>query len=132
MRGSGILNTRKRVIVALVHTVVFLGVAVLTGRIPVPPQHAGATVSAWILPGIYAAVGAVLMTLAACAAGALERLYFGLCAASAALGLGRQIVGDPQMHAAVYWRVALLGCAVCCAIAMLRDGGQVPDLPAGD
>ena len=132
MRGAVILNTRKRVIVALVHTVVFLALAMLTGGIRVRPLHAGAPPSAWILPGVYALVSAVLLTLAAWAGGALERLYFGCCAAAAGLGLGRQIVGDPPMHAAVYWRVFLLGCAVCCAVAMLRDVGQVPDLPVGD
>ena len=53
-------------------------------------------------------------------AGRSERLYFALCAASAALGLARQILGDPRMRAAVYVRVALLACAVLLGFLFLR------------
>ena len=49
----------------------------------------------------------VLLRFSRCAK---ERLYFGLCAASAAFGLVRILLGDPVLHANVL-RVLLLGCA---------------------
>jgi hypothetical protein len=112
MRGQRILNSRKRVIVALVHTVVFLGVATAQVRSP-PAQSVALTL-------VYGIVSTVLAVLVAMAGRLRERLYFGCCMASAALGLARQVAGDPAMHAAVYWRVALLGAAAVIGAAMLR------------
>ena len=119
MREFVILTNRKRVIVALVHTVVFFGVALFGLLNSVRPLTAGSGAGAWALAGIYLVVTSVLLTLVYFA-GRSERLYFGLCTASAAFGLARQTLGDPLMHGAVYARIALLGCAIAMGFALLR------------
>ena len=128
MKVFVILTSRKRVVVALVHTVVFLFVAVLLSRISVRPLGLESAAGSWALAGVYLVVTGILSVLAAFA-GRSERLYFGLCAASAALGLGRQILGDPRLHAVVYVRVALLACAVVLGFLLLgrhRPANQPP------
>ena len=114
-----ILTTRKRVIVALVHTVVFLLVAVLLARRSVQALEASSPAGAWALAGVYLVVTSVLAILAAYA-GRSERLYFLLCTLSAGFGLARQVLGDPRMYAAVYLRVLLLSCAVLLGCVLLR------------
>jgi len=118
MYGYTILNSRKRVIIALIHTVVFCGVAAVQVRFP-PAKSP-------ILTAVYAIVSAVLALLAAKSGCARERLYFACCMSSAALGLARQIVGDPALHPAVYLRVALLAAAVLLGFSMLRLPATAP------
>jgi len=119
-----ILNSRKRAIIALIHSVFFLALAArdlavsahlagVLGRTPVP---AGSIV----LVLIYLIVSAVLIALFACSAGSLERLYFGFCAASASSGLVRAIAGDARFTAGSYLRVILLLCAVATGWLLLR------------
>ena len=124
MRGHRILNTRKRVVVALVHTVVFLGVAVLGFFFAVAPLRMASPPSAWIVAAIYTIVSSVLMWLTAIAGTRIERLYFAFCTTSAGFGLLRQLLGDPSMHAAVYVRVAMLACAVITGFSMLSSPPQ--------
>ena len=122
MTGYTILTTRKRVVVALVHSVFFLAVAMAGLFSTVGPLRPGSPVSAWIIAGIYLAVSSVLVWLTSISANGGERYYFAFCATSASFGLLRQLVGDPQMHLAVYVRVAMLGCAVATGLLMLRAG----------
>jgi succinate dehydrogenase/fumarate reductase cytochrome b subunit len=119
-----ILNSRKRVVVALVHTVVFLGVAILGFFFAVPPLRPSSPPSGWILAGVYTIVSSILLWLTAIAAAAVERLYFALCATSAGFGLLRQLLGDPSMHIAVYVRVAVLACAVIIGIWLLQASSR--------
>jgi hypothetical protein len=119
VRGYKILNTRKRVVVALVHTVIFLAVAAMGFFFAVAPLRQSSPPSAWILVGVYTIVSSVLLWLTSISRGAVERLYFACCATSASFGLLRQLLGDPAMHAAVYVRVAMLGCAVATGLWML-------------
>jgi hypothetical protein len=112
-----VLTNRKRAIVALAHTVVFLGIAMAGFWMVIHPLGAESPLSAWIIAGVYAAVASVL---AACSRNGLERLYFAFCTTSAAFGLARQIVGDPRLFVAVYIRVAMLGCAVIAGLAIMR------------
>ena len=79
MRSFVILTTRKRVIVALVHTVVFLLVAVLLSRRYVQALELSSSAGSWALAGVYLVVTSVLAILVAFA-GRSERLYFSLCA----------------------------------------------------
>ncbi len=138
MKGCTILNTRKRVVVALVHTVVFLGVAVSGFFFAVAPLHKTSPPSAWILTGVYTIVSAVLLWLTVIARPAVERLYFALVTTSASFGLLRQLLGDPTMHAAVYIRVVMLSCAVMTGVWMLgqpqvstiAESGEVGELKA--
>jgi len=116
-----ILTNRKRAIIALVHTVAFWLVALAGFVTVVRPLGVSSPVSSWVLAVVYLLVTGALLALAAVSRHAVERLYFGLCATSAAFGLLRQIAGDPPMRPAVYVRVALLGCAVAVGNWILRD-----------
>ena len=130
MRRYVILSNRKRVIIALVHTVAFLLLAMYTGTLLVRPLHAGSPVSAWILMSVYIAITAALLVLAAISGNAIERIYFGLVTTSAGFGLARQIVGDAGIPVAVYVRVAMLASAVMVGVAILREyrgGMTAPD-----
>jgi len=120
MRRYVILSNRKRVIIALVHTVAFLLLAVYTGTLLVRPLHAGSPVSGWIIAGVYVAVTSALLILAAISGNAIERIYFGLCTTSAGFGLARQIFGDAGIPAAVYVRVVMLAFAVVMGVVILR------------
>ena len=115
-----ILTNRKRAIVALVHSVAFLGIA-LSGMVSVVrPLGAASPASAWTVVGVYVAVSVALATLAGISGNWRERLYFAFCATSAVFGLLRQILGDPPMHFAVYLRIALLSCAVVTGLGIVR------------
>jgi hypothetical protein len=127
LKSHRILNTRKRVVVALVHTVVFLAVAVLGFFFPVAPLRMGSPPSAWIVAAVYVIVSSVLLWLTAISRGAVERLYFALVTTSASFGLLRQLLGDSSMHAAVHVRVTMLSCAVVTGAWMLRSPAQSLD-----
>jgi hypothetical protein len=115
-----ILNSRKRAIVALVHTVGFLGLAAVTGKPGLRPIAWSSPVSAYVMPAVYAVVTSVLAGFAAAGRGA-ERLYFTLCATSALFGLARQVGGDPPLHFAVYVRIAILSLATLTGVAIARS-----------
>jgi hypothetical protein len=121
MRRYVILTNRKRAIIALVHTVAFLALAVATSTIAVQSLHAGSRASAWIVAGIFLLVTIVLLALTAISGSLRERLYFACCTSSAGFGLARQVLGDQHVHAAVYVRVAMLACAVFLGVVILRE-----------
>ena len=117
-----IINNRKRAIIALIHSVFFLGVA----AVQLSVSHAAAfslrgekVVAGTILLTIYLIVTSVLLVLLRFSRCAKERLYFAFCAASAAFGLVRILMGDPALHANVL-RVLLLSCAVMIGAGILR------------
>ena len=120
-----ILTTRKRAIVALVHSVVFLLIALYGVITVVRPLGTASPASAWTLAGVYVAVSSALVVLATMAGNWRERLYFVFCSTSAAFGLLRQILGDPPLHFAVYIRVAMLSCAVVTGLAIMRAEGKL-------
>jgi|SRR5215469_2811617 len=119
-----ILNSRKRALIALIHSVFFLGLA--ARDLAVNAQLAGVMGSghgragSWILFGIYLVVSGVLITLLGYSGGLLERLYFGFCAASATSGLVRAAVGDANFAAGRFLRVGMLVAAVCIGLVLLR------------
>jgi len=122
MDRFAIINSRKRAIIALVHSVFFLGVA----SVQLTISHAAPfsirsekAMAGTILLGIYLIVTTVLLVLLRFSRRTRERLYFGLCAASAAFGLVRILLGDPVLHANVA-RVVLLLCAVLIGSGILR------------
>ncbi len=116
-----ILTNRKRTVVALAHTVVFLMLAVRGAFTVVAPLHRNSPVSAWVMPAVYFAVAAVLFVLAAMSRGQRERLYFACCTTSAAFGFLRQCLGDSRMHPAGYIRVAMLVSALFVGLSILRQ-----------
>jgi hypothetical protein len=121
MGRFAIINSRKRAIIALVHSVFFLGVAAvqlsLSHAIPFSFRGEKA-VAGTVLLSIYLVVATVLLILLRFSRCARERLYFAFCAASAAFGLVRILFGDPVLHANVM-RVLLLSCAVIIGAGIL-------------
>ncbi len=122
MDRFAIINNRKRAIIALIHSVFFLGVAGLQLAI----SHAqpfsirgGRMTGGIVLLVIYVIVTVVLLVLLRFSHCAREKLYFAFCAASAAFGLLRILLGDPVLHANVL-RVLLLSCAVFVGTGILR------------
>jgi hypothetical protein len=123
MDRFAIINNRKRAIIALIHSVFFLGVAMVQLAIShaAPFSTRGEKLLAGIvLLTIYVIVTAVLLVLLRFSSCTRERVYFALCAASAAFGLLRNLLGDPILHANVL-RVLLLFCAVIVGAGILRS-----------
>ena len=119
-----ILTNRKRAIVALVHTVVFLVVAIITGMLVIQPLRSGSAKGAWIMAGAYVLISTALLVLTAISRPMRERLYFGCCTVSASFGLARQVFGDAQLPSAVYVRVAMLVCAVVLGVSIMKRHEQ--------
>ena len=129
MKSFAILNSRKRAIIALVHTVIFLCVAALQTALSHAKAfslHGDKVVGGIVLLTIYTVVTTVLLILLKIASHAGERRYFALCATSAALGLLRILLGDPILHAGVL-RVLLLSGAVVVGVMILRAHAE-PEL----
>lgn len=134
MTRFSILTSRKRAIVALVHSIVFLAIA---GRQMVAANPASGiwptlTVKpgTWILCGIFVIVSAILLWLFIISRGGMEKIYFAFCTISATSGLLRTAAGDQAFHAALYVRVVMLVCAVLVGVLMVRMHSQIrPSLP---
>ena len=124
MGEFSILTNRKRAIIALVHSIVFLLIAFrqLVAASPAAGIWPPATVSmgTWILCSILTIVSAILLWLLALARGWMEKLYFGICAASATSGLLRTAAGDHAFHAGLYIRVIMLTSAVLLGLLIVR------------
>ena len=123
------LTNRKRTIVALVHSVVFLLIAVCQAfaSTAVPgvlrPSHVSA--GTWILCGIFALVSTILFLLLLISRGWMEKFYFAFCTLSATSGLLRTAAGDPAFHAGVYLRVVMLLSAVLVGVAIVRTHSKL-------
>ena len=130
MDGFSILTNRKRAIVALVHSVVFLLVAVrqMVAANPTAGIWVASSVSrgTWILCGIFAVVSAILLWLFVISRGWMEKFYFGFCTVSAASGLLRTAAGDQAFHAGLYIRVVMLVSAVLVGLLIVRLHSRVP------
>jgi hypothetical protein len=129
MGGFSILTNRKRAVVALVHSVVFLLIAV---RQMVAANSAvgiwePSTVSrgTWILCGIFAIVSAILLWLLVISRGWMEKFYFAFCTISATSGLLRTAAGDQAFHAGLYIRVVMLVSAVLVGLLIVRSHSRV-------
>ena len=120
-----ILTNRKRAIVALVHTVAFLVVAIITGMLRIQPLTSTSAKGAWIMAGAYVLISTALLILTAISRPLRERLYFGCCSMSASFGLARQVFGDAQLPPAVYVRVAMLLCAVLLGVSIMKQHQSV-------
>ena len=122
MESFSILNSRKRAVIALVHTIVFLTVAGIQAAVSHAEPlaiHGSRATSGLILLGIYVVVTTVLLILLKASDCSKEKLYFALCAGSASFGLVRIVMGDQVLHVNVM-RVLLLGCAVLVGMVILR------------
>ena len=123
MDRFAIITNRKRAIIALVHSVFFLGVAGLQLAVSHAEAfsiHREKIAGSIVLLAIYVIVTTILLVLLRFSHCAKEKLYFAFCAASAAFGLVRILLGDPVLHANVA-RVLLLFCAVLIGTVILRN-----------
>jgi hypothetical protein len=123
MDAFSILTNRKRAIVALVHSFVFLLIAVRQMLAANPA--AGIWVDAvstgtWILCGIFTVVSSILLWLFLISRGRMEKIYFGLCTVSATSGLLRTAFGDQAFHVGLYIRVVMLVSAVLVGLLIVR------------
>ena len=124
MPDFGILNTRKRVVIALFHSVIFLGVAIHGFVSPKAGILTHSAMSDVVLISIYLIVASILGWLVSLSRCARERIYFALCACSATFGLLRTIFGDSAIPAAQYLRVILLSSAIGVCVIILRSYSQ--------
>jgi hypothetical protein len=130
MGPFSILTNRKRALVALAHSIVFLLIAVrqMVAATPaagvlVPSQVPTAT---WVLCGIFAIVSTILFWLLLISRGWMEKFYFAFCTLSATSGLLRTAAGDQAFHAGVYLRVVMLVSAVLVGVAIVRAHASQP------
>jgi hypothetical protein len=129
MGGFSILTNRKRAVVALVHSVVFLLIAV---RQMVAADSAvgiwepsAVSRGTWILCGIFAIVSSILLWLLVISRGWMEKFYFAFCTISASSGLLRTAAGDQAFHAGLYIRVVMLVSAVLVGVLIVRSRSRV-------
>jgi hypothetical protein len=136
MGGFSILTNRKRAMVALAHSVVFLLIAVrqMVAATPaagvllpsrVPP-------GTWALCAIFAIVSSILLWLFVISRGWMEKFYFGFCTLSATSGLLRTAAGDQAFHAGIYIRVAMLLSAVLVGLLIVRRHSRRMEYAAAD
>jgi len=129
MNEFGVLNSRKRGVIALIHSVVFLGIAIHGFAAPKAGiLHEVAAKGDLILIAIYLVVASILGWLVSLSRCAWERIYFSLCTGSASFGLLRTIFGDKNIPPAQYLRVILLTSAVAVGVLIVRSFSQA--LPA--
>lgn len=134
MKDFGVLTNRKRTLIALVHSFVFLGIAL----------HGFAAPKAGILHGlaatgdvalilIYFIVASILIWLVTISGCLRERVYFVFCACSATFGLLRTVFGDSGLPPAQYLRVLMLTSAVVVGTWILRSYSRpVADTAVGE
>ncbi len=124
MGGFSILTNRKRAIVALAHSIVFLLIAVrqMVAATPADGVWVPSTVPSgtWIVCGIFTVVSAILLWLLVISRGWMEKIYFGFCSISASSGLLRIAAGDQAFHAGLYIRVVMLVSAVLVGLLIVR------------
>jgi hypothetical protein len=123
MNDFGVLNNRKRALIALIHSVIFLGIAVHGFVSPKAGVLLPGLVATGdlVLIGIYLTVASILAWLVSIARCTKERVYFALCACSATSGLLRTVFGDASLPVAQYLRVIMLTSAVVVGIGIFRS-----------
>jgi hypothetical protein len=130
MREFAILTNRKRALIALVHSVAFLLLALRGFASPKAGVflHSGATAD-FLLLGIFLVVASILLWLAGISRCTVERVYFALCTGSASFGWLRVLFGDTTLPAAQYMRVLMLISAVAVGTRIWRFHGEelLPD-----
>ena len=122
MNDYAILTNRKRALIALIHSVVFFGVALQGFFAPKPGIVRGfAPASDYLLVMIYMTVTSVLAWLVGNSGCVRERVYFALCASSATFGLLRACFGDASIPAAQPLRAIVLLLAIIVCTGILRS-----------
>lgn len=120
-----VITNRKRAIIALIHSVFFLLVAIGGFLPPLRPpavltsEYEGFGASVALL-AIYGVVSAILLWLTLMSRCLRERLYFALCSSSAVAGLLRVYFGDAMFPAARWIRVTMLMAAAIVGFTILK------------
>lgn len=130
MNEFGILTNRKRTLIALIHSLVFLAVAVHGFAAPKGGILYGGPGADFGLVVVYLIVASILAWLVTISRGLRERVYFALCACSASFGLLRTVFGDVNLPAAQYMRVLMLTSAVAVGGLILRSFSRTVAEPA--
>ena len=128
MNDYAIITNRKRALIALAHSVVFLLIAtrgVATATTVSAIWLEASPIPSAVMLLIYLVVSSVLIQLVRVSRCSREKLYFGFCASSATFGLLRTVVGDPNLPAGQYLRVLMLLCAVATGTVILRVHARV-------
>ena len=121
MNDFGVLNSRKRAFIALIHSIVFWGIAVHGfASMKAGVLRGSGAIGDFILIAIYLIVASILAWLVRLSLCLRERAYFALCASSATFGLLRTIFGDIVLPAAQYMRVIMLSSAVAVGLLIVR------------
>jgi hypothetical protein len=137
MSDFAILTNRKRALIALAHSIIFLGIALRGFASPRQALwHGPGLAFGGVLLLIYLTVGSILAWLTRLARCAKEQAYFAFCTCSATFGFLRTLFGDAALPAAQYLRVAMLLFAVLTGLWILRsfsgvivtDWNRLPDL----
>jgi hypothetical protein len=129
MNDFGVLTNRKRAVIALIHSIVFLGIAFHGFVSPkAGVLHRSGATGDFILIAIYLVVASILVWLASISRGLVERAYFALCAVSATSGLLRTIFGDYAVPPAQYLRVLMLSAAVGLGILIVRSHSRLANV----
>ncbi len=124
----GVLTNRKRAVIALIHSVAFLLIAVRSlalARSVGGLLHEGEAAAALATFVIYLVVTTVLLLLVRYSGCIKERLYFAFCASSAGVGLLRAIWGDATLRIGQPLRVLMLVCAVLVGTIIVRTHPEV-------
>lgn len=121
MRDFAVLTKRKRALIALIHSIVFMGIAAHGFAAPKAGVLYGAPGADLALVIIYLVVSSILAWLASISRCRSERIYFILCTGSASFGLLRAVFGDTALPIAQYMRVILLGSAVAVGFQIVRS-----------
>lgn len=132
MNGFGVLTNRKRAWIALIHSLVFLAIALHGFASPKSGIRHSAGTADFILVGIYLVVASILGWLVSLSRCSRERVYFALCAGSATFGLLRTLWGDASLPAAQPLRVILLSCAVTVCVLIVRSLSRTGREPVRD
>lgn len=131
MNQFGVLTNRKRAVIALIHSIVFLGIAIHGFVAPKTGiLHSGEVIGDYVLLAIYVVVAAILLWLVSISRGVVERGYFVLCATSASSGLVRTLLGDQLAPPAQYLRVLMLGSAVIIGMLIVRAHSRLANSSA--
>jgi hypothetical protein len=127
MDEYGILHNRKRVLIALIHSVIFLGVAMHGFVSPKAGIVGGRGRGAdFALLAVYLVVAAILSSLVSISRCLIERAYFALCAGSVTFAAIRTIFGDSTVPFAQYLRFLSLCSAVAIGVTLLRSSSTRP------
>ena len=131
----GILNNRKRAIIALVHSIVFLAIAMM--GLQSPPKTGLFTGQGTLFtPGrvatffVYLIVTSVLLILIRYSRCRHERAYFAFCSRACRRRLAaRSLWRYPIPHVGAVARLLLLGVAVIVGFAILQVHSQPQAIP---